>query len=238
MSNKIKFNLPRNYEVGFAKPPEKSRFKPGISGNAKGRPKGTKNKASVHPLERLTETILHEAYRRIPILEGGKMGKITMMEANIRAMANHGAKGNTRAAGQFIKMVQTIEDKKATDRLDDMRKAFDYKESCYEEIAHQKRLGLKAPEFLPHPDHVQIDWETGEVWLTGPATEDQDARYKNLQHMERECNEDIRKLEKILADPHHKKIRKNIEIEIEFERRRNESIKKALHDIIYSYRGG
>ena len=238
MSKKVKFNLPQSYEVGYAKPPEKSRFKPGISGNAKGRSKGAKNKAPVPPLERLTETILHEAYRGIPILEGGKTRKITMMEANIRAMANHGAKGNTRAAGQFIKMVQTIEDKKATDRLDDMRKAFDYKESCYEEIAHQKRLGLKAPEFLPHPDHVQIDWETGEVWLTGPATKEQAQMHKKLQHMEGKCNEGIQELEKMLADRHNKKIRKLIEIEIAFERKKNEAIKTALHDVIYNYRGG
>ena len=56
--------------------------------------------------------------------------------------------------------------------------------------------------------------------------------------MEGECNEGIRELEKILADPHNKKMRKQIEIEINFELRHNEIIKKALHDVIYNYRGG
>ena len=32
------------YEVGYGKPPEASRFKPGRSGNPKGRPRGSKNK--------------------------------------------------------------------------------------------------------------------------------------------------------------------------------------------------
>jgi hypothetical protein len=33
-----------NYDVGYAKPPERSRFKKGYSGNPRGRPRGAKNK--------------------------------------------------------------------------------------------------------------------------------------------------------------------------------------------------
>ena len=238
MSDKVKFNLPRTYEVGYAKPPEKSRFKPGISGNAKGRPKGAKNKASIHLFERLNQLILQEADRKVSILEGGKTKKITIIEANIRSMANNGAKGNIRAAVHFTTIVKTIEDQNASDHWELMRNAIHYKENWYEELGRQKSLGLKGPKPLPHPDHVQIDRITGDVWFTGPATKDQDARYKKLQHMEGECNEGIRELEKILAGPRNKKIRKFIEIEIEFERRKSEAIKTALHDVIYNYRGG
>ena len=35
-----------DYEVGYKKPPIHTRFKPGVSGNPKGRPKGTKNLAT------------------------------------------------------------------------------------------------------------------------------------------------------------------------------------------------
>ena len=238
MSKKVKFNLPRSYEVGYAKPPEKSRFKPGISGNAKGRSKGAKNKAPDHYFERLTQTILQEAYREIPVQQGGKTRKITIIEANIRAMANNGAKGNIRAAGQFVDLVKTIEDQNASDHWELMRNAIHYKEDWDEGLARQKSLGLKGANLLPHPDHVQIDRITGDVWFTGPATKEQAKEYKKLQHMEGECNEVIRELEKILADPRNKKIRKFIEIEIEFERRKSEAIKTALHDVIYNYRGG
>ena len=31
------------YEVGYGRPPKKTRFKPGQSGNPKGRPSGTRN---------------------------------------------------------------------------------------------------------------------------------------------------------------------------------------------------
>lgn len=33
------------YEVGYCKPPEHTRWKPGQSGNPRGRPKGAKNKS-------------------------------------------------------------------------------------------------------------------------------------------------------------------------------------------------
>ena len=42
----------------------------------------------------------------------------------------------------------------------------------------------------------------------------------------------------MLADPANKKIRKAIENEIAFERRNSENIDKALHNVIYNYRGG
>ena len=37
-------NIPRNYDTGYGKPPVEHQFKPGESGNAAGRPMGTKNK--------------------------------------------------------------------------------------------------------------------------------------------------------------------------------------------------
>ena len=238
MSDKFKFSLPRTYDVGYAKPPETSRFKPGISGNPKGRPKGTQNKATGHSFERLTETILQEAYRKVPIVVGGKTKKITLIEANVRAMANSGAKGNTRAAVQLVKMVNTIEDRNASEHWQLMANSINYKDHWHAELARRTSLGLKGSQPLPHPDHVQIDRVTGDVWFTGPATKEQAEKHKKLQRMKDESHENIREYQKMLADPANKKIRKLIENEIAFESRSNEIIKKALHDIIYNYRGG
>ena len=46
------------YEVGFSKPPESGRFKTGQSRNTKGRPKGSKNFATV---------VLREARQRVRV---------------------------------------------------------------------------------------------------------------------------------------------------------------------------
>ncbi len=52
------------YEVGYAKPPEGSKFRKGVSGNPRGRPKGSKNKLPALHEERMKAIILEEAYRR------------------------------------------------------------------------------------------------------------------------------------------------------------------------------
>ena len=49
-----------NHSVGYGRPPEATRFKPGQSGNPKGRPKGSKN----------LRTLFAEELRRAGHLEG------------------------------------------------------------------------------------------------------------------------------------------------------------------------
>ena len=53
------------YVLGYGKPPEHTRFRPGSSGNPRGRPKGSKNKSKLPALseERLKSILLEEAYR-------------------------------------------------------------------------------------------------------------------------------------------------------------------------------
>ena len=68
------------YEIGYAKPPAKSQFKPGQSGNVKGRPR-KKPKPSGVPQgwdQRYKNIFLEEAYRTILIREGDKTIKIPL----------------------------------------------------------------------------------------------------------------------------------------------------------------
>lgn len=79
----------RTYEVGYGRPPRAHRFKPGRSGNPKGRPKGAKNE----------ETILNNLLnRRIEIREAGRTRKITVLEAMLLKFAEEALKGDPKAA--------------------------------------------------------------------------------------------------------------------------------------------
>ena len=70
---------PGDYVVGKGRPPLSTRWKPGQSGNPKGRPKGAKNMMA-H---------LHEALsRRIDIREGGKIRKVSVREAIAISITN------------------------------------------------------------------------------------------------------------------------------------------------------
>jgi hypothetical protein len=88
---------PAEYEVGYGKPPKHTRFKPGQSGNPKGRRKGAQSLRS----------ILEEELRRpVTIMEGGKPFRTDMRRLMVRQNVAKAAKGDPRAWNAIIGLVQ------------------------------------------------------------------------------------------------------------------------------------
>jgi len=84
------------YEVGHGKPPKHTQFKPGESGNPKGRPKGTKN---------LATDLSEELAEMIVVNEGGRQLKISKQRAMIKSLLAKALKGDTRAATVLLKLL-------------------------------------------------------------------------------------------------------------------------------------
>lgn len=82
------------YEVGYASPPEASRFRKGKSGNPRGRPKGAKNKTPPLNAERMKTILMEEAYREITVRDGDRNVSVPMAQAIVRSMAVNAAKGD------------------------------------------------------------------------------------------------------------------------------------------------
>ena len=76
------------HEVGYRKPPMHTRFKPGQSGNPRGRPKGTKN---------LKTDLAEELGEKIVIREGDRSQKISKQRALLKSVVNRAIKGDARA---------------------------------------------------------------------------------------------------------------------------------------------
>jgi hypothetical protein len=88
----------RDYEVGYGKPPRHTRFSKGQSGNPRGRPKESKNLA----------TLLKEALNEHVIVAGnGGRRKITMREAIIRQLVKRSATADLRATKILLDLVRT-----------------------------------------------------------------------------------------------------------------------------------
>lgn len=76
-------------DVGFGRPPVDHQFKPGQSGNKRGRPKGSKSEATI------LDGILG---RKLNITQNGKTRKITVLEAIYMKAADDALKGDQKAA--------------------------------------------------------------------------------------------------------------------------------------------
>jgi hypothetical protein len=79
-------------DVGYGKPPNGTRFRKGVSGNPKGRPKGTRNLATV--LERTLQ-------EKVVINENGIRKTVTKLEAAIKQLVNKAAGGDLLAMRQL-----------------------------------------------------------------------------------------------------------------------------------------
>ena len=91
---------PRDYQVGYGRPPRHTRFKKGRSGNPKGRPRGSKN----------LPTLLTEALNEHVIVgEHERRRKITKREVIVMQLVNRSAKADLRAIKILLDIIQDIE---------------------------------------------------------------------------------------------------------------------------------
>ena len=86
--------------VGYGRPPRAHQFKPGQSGNPRGRPRGAKNEAT------LLRAILN---RKLTAREGGKPGTMTVLEAILLRFTEDALKGNPKSAAFMLNRYAAVE---------------------------------------------------------------------------------------------------------------------------------
>jgi hypothetical protein len=91
--------MPREYAVGYGKPPIDSRFQKGRSGNPNGRPKGRAN-LKTDLLAELAETIL--------IREGDRQLRISKQRAFLKSLLSKAMKGDIRAALAVVGLIARL----------------------------------------------------------------------------------------------------------------------------------
>lgn len=89
----------KSYDVGYGKPPKKSRFKPGQSGNPRGRPKGTRN---------LKTDLEEELKETITVSESGRSKRLSKQRALVKAMVAKALKGDARSTALLLGLIDKL----------------------------------------------------------------------------------------------------------------------------------
>ena len=121
----------KGYEIGYKKPPKHTQFKPGQSGNPKGRPPGIKN---------LATDLQEELEEKVLITEASKTYTVTKQRAMLKTLFAKALKGDARAGNVLINLILGLEqvgsgrDNNQPLSADDKKILTDYKEKLTEEI--------------------------------------------------------------------------------------------------------
>ena len=90
----------RDYEIGYGKPPQHSRFVKGQSGNPRGRPPSAKN----------MKTLLTNALNELVVVtDNGGRRKVSKREAIVTQLVNRSAKADFKAIQIVLGLVRDIE---------------------------------------------------------------------------------------------------------------------------------
>jgi hypothetical protein len=88
---------PPRYAVGYGRPPKATQFKPGRSGNPKGRPKGPRSIGAI-----LRDVIA----QRVPVAEGGKTRRLPALEVMLRRLVNEAMRSDPKAIKLLLTLVE------------------------------------------------------------------------------------------------------------------------------------
>ena len=98
-------NRDSDYQVGYGKPPQHTRFKKGESGNPTGRPKGSKN---------LTTLLEKELKQRVVVTENGRRRSITKQEAMVKHLVNKAVSGDRSLMQLLLDEIRLLEARAAS----------------------------------------------------------------------------------------------------------------------------
>lgn len=101
-----------DYTVGYGRPPKATRFKPGKSGNPKGRRKGSRG------LGAMLQDIMRQ---KILVTDGGKTKRIPALEVMLRRLMNDAMRADPRAFKLVLSLVEryseSVETKQSLEQM-------------------------------------------------------------------------------------------------------------------------
>jgi Family of unknown function (DUF5681) len=133
---------PRDYEVGYGRPPKETRFQPGKSGNPRGRPK----------VERpLGDALREELYRQIEVVnEMGVKRKVPALDLIMRGLVSDSTRRDRAALRQLLLFMRYADGgKPPDDRQQREAELAEAKEAMIAKLEAMSARVREMPGFVP-----------------------------------------------------------------------------------------
>ena len=118
--------------VGYGRPPIATRFKPGQSGNPKGRPKGSKNMLTL---------LREELDQKITVTSDGRTQRMSKRKVAVRQQVDRAVKGDPKAFAMMVKLEGQVPAVDETESAGIPRGPSEIPSEVYEEILASLRAG-------------------------------------------------------------------------------------------------
>jgi len=141
-----------DYDVGYGKPPEHTRFRKGQSGNPKGRPRASKN------FKTIVRNVLNQA---VPITIDGKTRRVTSQEALLEQMRRDAFQGNRHARDKLLELARVYN----SEELEAGLKNIGEDDTAILENYRARLLRQSTKEESPAAEPTESNEEDDDSWL-------------------------------------------------------------------------
>jgi len=162
-----------NQAGGYCRPPADKQFKPGQSGNPKGRPAKKRSKGSGHRhnLDPQDE-FMAEMLRPVQVRENDQLVEISAIRAVTRSLNLSALKGDVRAQIHLTKTFEAIRADRDAQSLALFEEAIEIQNWLYEKHKEAESHGTSLADDYPHPSDLLLDPIALEVRINGPVSHD------------------------------------------------------------------
>lgn len=131
--------MTKDYEVGHGRPPKHTQFKPGRSGNPRGRPKGSRNFSTD-----LKATLSERVY----VTKGGRRRSVSTQLATLMRLREKALSGDPRALDRLVDLARTYNDAEISDTAASLNKTDAEILEGFEERLRRRTEKPQEPEEL------------------------------------------------------------------------------------------